>query len=159
MSDNAKDIEHAREGHAAVVAEMRAPLLQEIQRWWRMAHGGRVWRVGRSGALLPYGYTAAAEDVLRRGPDGEAVIVVRRGDVVVDPEAACVVRRIFALRRRGLSAGDIAFELALAHTRTTNGGVFFFVGVQQILRHEHLYRTGTSIWGGITAQQRWPTIL
>jgi hypothetical protein len=31
--------------------------------------------------------------------------------------------------------------------------------VQRILRHERLYRTGIRVWGGITAELRWPTIL
>jgi Recombinase len=102
---------------------------------------------------LPYGYREAEDDVL--GPDpstGEIAILTRRGDVVVDPEAARVVRRIFALHADGLSAEAIADEHALAGIRTSRVGAFGLGSVQQILRHERLYRTGIRVWGGIAAR-------
>jgi hypothetical protein len=118
------------------------------------------WRDGRGSGPLPYGYREAEEDVLGSDPDtGEIAILTMRGDVVVDPEAAREVRRIFALHADSLAAGAIAEELALAGVRTSRGGDIRLGSVQQILSHERLYRTGIRVWGGITALQRWPTIL
>jgi len=89
------------------------------------------------GGRLPYGY--------QRTPDG----------IVVDADAAVLVRYIFARRLAGDTLRDIATALNGRHHRSPRDGYWYASGVRDVLRNEPAYRGGTR--GGSTI--RWPSIL
>lgn len=89
---------------------------------------------GEKGGRLPYGYS--------RLPTA----------IVVDAEAAAIVRRIFALRASGATLQAIAAQLDGPSPR---GGAWYASGVSDILKNEAAYRGGAR--GASTV--RWPAIL
>jgi len=75
-------------------------------------------RGGYTGGWLPYGY--------RRGDDG---------DVVVVPEEAKVIKRIFRRAARGESMNSIACRLRETGVPTRNGGTWGHSTIRRILRN------------------------
>ena len=89
---------------------------------------------GEKGGRVPYGYT--------RGPAG----------LVIDEDAAGIVRRIFRLRADHHTLRDIASILT---TPSPRGGAWFASGVREILINEPAYRGGCRG----ESSERWPVIL
>ena len=89
-----------------------------------MAERGK--RDGEKGGKLPYGY--------KRSPDG----------IVVDPEAARMVRRIFAMHKRGASLREIGMAVGKRHT-----------SIVEILRNRDAYKGGKRGNSDVC----WPVIL
>jgi hypothetical protein len=104
---------------------------------------------GQGSGPLPYGY-CRVWDSEEHG---------RRGRIAVDEAAALVVRRIFALRGEGMSVRAMVQHLLTMGIRTSRGSTFGASGVQQILAHEELYRTGVRHYAGVEAMVQWPIIL
>lgn len=77
---------------------------------------------GYAGGRPPYGY------------------VVRDKELIVDPEAAEVVKQVFVLRGEGKKLQEIADLLNESGKRTQKGLEFSVSAVQNILRHEMLYK-------------------
>lgn len=86
----------------------------------------RSKRDGEKGGRMPHGY--------RRSPEG----------IVIVPEQAKVVRRIFALHRRGASLREIGTSVHKPHT-----------SVVEILRNRDAYKGGKRG----DSELRWPVIL
>jgi site-specific DNA recombinase len=89
---------------------------------------------GDRGGRLPYGYVRSASGL------------------VVDPDAAGVVKRIFRLRAERRTLRDIA---AIMQSPSPRGGAWFASGVREILINEPAYRGGSR---GESAEH-WPAIL
>ena len=86
---------------------------------------GRKVKVGEggfAGGRIPYGY---------RTMDG---------NLVIDPEAAEVVKRVFYLRESGVKMREIAELLNDAGKKTQTGKPFSVSTVQGILRNERIYK-------------------
>jgi site-specific DNA recombinase len=82
---------------------------------------------GEHGGGVPFGYV--------RTPEG----------IKVDPDAAKIVRKVFALRKKGASLRDIGKEVHKAHT-----------SVAEILRNQDIYK---GAYRGESKTTRWPVIL
>jgi|SRR6266545_4280317 len=89
------------------------------------------------GGRLPYGYQ----------------IVVQ---LVVDEDAAAIVKHIFRRHRTGISLSAIARELNAAGVPSPRAGRQWYAGsVGEIIKHELAYR------GGVRGEstERWPAII
>ncbi len=119
----------------AAMAEFERELARERT---RASLAELVLKTGLAGGRIPYGYV--------RIPHG----------VAADPDAALVVRRIFAARRRGSSLRDIAAKLnADGVPAPRSGGKWRHTSIAEILAHRAIYsgaRRGPS-------EHRWPAIL
>ncbi len=106
--------------------------------------GGRKERSKRDGkgsGPMPWGYDRTAA-----------------GQIIVDTQAARVIRKLLALRVT-LGYQETANQLNQARYRTAQGKRWTRASVQTIDRHADLYKTGVRRWDGITAEQRWPVIV
>lgn len=101
---------------------------------------------GRGAGRVPFGYLLDATSTKDDGGPG----------VVVDPERAEVVRRIFAWRRRGLSLRAIAEKLRQEGYLPPRGAIWHHTAVVSILANRDAYRGGTR---GTSQEVRWPRIL
>lgn len=100
-----------------------------------MAARGR--RDGERGGRLPYGYLRTAESI------------------AVDPYCGEVVRRIYGMRRRGLSLRAIAAQLEQEGIPSPVGGPWLFTAIRSILAHEKTYQGGRRG----ASEKTWPQIL
>lgn len=80
---------------------------------------------GEKGGRVPFGYVRTFEE-----------------KISVDPEAAAVVRRIFAERRAGASLRGIAAGLNVDGIRTARGHTWHASSVREVLLNEAAYRGG-----------------
>jgi site-specific DNA recombinase len=119
----------------AALAELEAGQTAERTKG-AMAERGR--RDGEKGGRLPYGYI--------RTPAG----------VQVHHETAALVRRIFALQRRGLSRGQIAAQMNTEGTPSPRGGQWYYTSVDWVLKSRAAYLGGLR---GESSTVRWPAIL
>lgn len=124
---------------AAFAAEERRRIAARL-------YGGRRVRSkrdGRGSGPLPFGYVRGAE-----------------GIVEVDMAAAPVIRRLFALRAGGQGYQATADTLNAEGCPTPAGGKRWTVGhVQNVERHETLYRTGRRQWDDVESERLWPVVL
>lgn len=118
----------------AAVAQLERDLIAARTRAALAEHSRRD---GESGGRLPYGY-------LRH----------ERG-LVIDPAQARIVRRIYALRRAGLTLRAIAVRLNARHLASPQGARWHHSSVAAVLANEVYYRGGLR---GASAL-RWPVIL
>ena len=144
-------IETAREGYDLTTDESELPAgLTAFMAWYegrmiaKRLRAGRVERSsidGLGSGFMPFGYALASDK-----------------RVIVDNEAAKVIRRLFALRRKH-TYRQTAQLLNLEGLLAPKGGEWNVGQVQRIERNARLYRTGERVWDGVTAEQRWPRIL
>lgn len=101
---------------------------------------------GEKGGRIPYGYRRVFE--IREEKR------VSTG-VEIDEEKAKVVRRIFAMDRRGLSLREIADRLNRDHVSGPRGGRWFASSINAVLQNAPAYRGGKRGASNV----RWPVIL
>jgi DNA invertase Pin-like site-specific DNA recombinase len=121
----------------AALAQLERGLISERTKA-ALAERGR--RDGERGGRMPYGYA--------RTP---------AGGISVDPQAAALVRRVYALHLRGLSLREIAIrvqEMGLPGPR--GGSVWRHTAVADILSNRQAYQGGLR---GASSTHRWPAIL
>ncbi|MBF6588943.1 MAG: recombinase family protein [Ktedonobacterales bacterium] len=97
---------------------------------------------GRGSGRMPWGYRVA--------PDGT---------LTIDDQAAAGVRLLFRLRQRGETYQQTADALNARGFTTPTGKQWTVGHVQGIERNKELYHTGVRRWDGVTAEQRWPTLI
>lgn len=117
---------HFLEAFTLCVAEMERENIKN-----RTSAGRAVKKAkgGYAGGRCPYGYK------------------VQDHVLVVDEDAACAIRRVFELRKEGLTMKGIA-EVLNAEGRVTKGGKRFDISaVQNVLKREDFYR-GTMKYNG-----------
>ncbi len=119
----------------AALAELEAGQTAERTRG-ALAERGK--RDGEKGGRVPYGYA--------RTPGG----------IGVEPAAAALVRRIFALQRRGLSLSGIAARIGESGAAGPRGGRWYHTTVREILKNRAAYLGGLR---GESSTVRWPAIL
>jgi site-specific DNA recombinase len=110
----------------------------------RRLRGGRKQRArhdGRGSSYVPFGYRRAGDEV------------------VVDPPAAKIVRRLLTLRSQGKTYACVAATLNGAGLKAPKGGDWTPGQVAWIERRRDLYATGRRCWDGIEAATPWPVIL
>lgn len=99
---------------------------------------------GRGSGPLPYGYALAGED----------------GDeLMVDEDAAVVIRKLLGMRRLGVAYRRVAEALNAEGHRTATGRDWTVASVQGIERNAELYASGVRTWDDVTSALRWPVIL
>lgn len=118
----------------AALAQLERDLIAERT---SAALAERNKRDGNTGGRVPYGYQRTAEGV------------------IIDADAAAVVLRIFALRRRGLSLRAVAESIGRERPIGPRGGQWHHTSVREILANEPAYLGGER--GASTL--RWPAIL
>jgi site-specific DNA recombinase len=124
--------------YAAFAAEERRRIAARLL-------GGRHQRSKKDGlgsGPVPFGY--------RLSPEGE---------IVIDEQAARVVRAILDRRlKQNLSLRKTVASLNQGGWRTSTGKKWTVSNLQRILHQISLYMTGIRVWDGVEAQQRWPVI-
>jgi site-specific DNA recombinase len=124
-------------GFMAQLAEYERDLIAERTRAALAEHSRRD---GESGGRLPYGYLREEEEM---------------GKLRVDLAQARIVRRIFKLRRAGLTLRAIAARLNQRHYASPQGAHWHHSSVAAVLANEPYYHGGLR---GASAL-RWPVIL
>lgn len=103
---------------------------------------------GRGSGPLPYGYALAGD---QGGKDGD--------ELVVDEDAAVVIRKLLGMRHVGVAYRRVAEALNAEGHRTATGRSWTVASVQGIERNAELYATGRRTWDDVTSALRWPVIL
>jgi site-specific DNA recombinase len=122
----------------AALAQLERDLIAERTTAARAVLGTTT---GDKGGRIPYGYRRI------KTPDGLRA--------AVDPDAAAIVRRIFAWDRHDYSLRQIAEKLQAAHLIAPRGGTCRHSSVAEILKNRELYHGGKRG----ASEQRWPAIL
>ena len=120
----------------ALVAQLEREMIRE-----RIiaAVGEHDRRDGERGGVMPYGYRREAE--------------TKR--ILIEASEARIIRRVFTLRRQGMTMRAIAEELNRRHYPSPRGKTWHHSSVQVVLKSADYYRGGKRG----ASDLRWPTIL
>ena len=113
---------------------------ENIQVRTEMGRKAKVNEGGYAGGKPPIGYRA------------------ENGNLVIVPEEAEIVRKVYELRKQGGTLIGIADELNRLGYRTKKGGLFLHSAIQTILNNEDTYR-GNYKYGTGTVEGRHEPIL